>query len=234
MEADEKKCSQCAEVIKKDAAVCKHCGHHFTQEEIEVGRKQMATRRWGCAAAVVGFILLLYFIGQNTPTTNTSSNLSGSAVEGNPSTNSSDASGGSKWSYSDERDQMRGRTNKYAELPSENEQEFAFPYNGGSHLTIFLQEFQKPETDVLLRLEKGQFVCHSFSGGRVSVRFDNGPVRKFSCSETSDGDTTAIFLSPAASFVAALKKSSTATIEAEFFEEGVRQYTFDTRGLKWN
>lgn len=128
---------------------------------------------------------------------------------------------------------MRKRTDEFASLSSENEQDFSFPYAGGSHLNLQLQKFRKPETEVLLRLEKGQFICHSFTGGSVSVRFDDGPIRKFACSDTADADTSTIFLSPAGSFLAALKKSSTVTIEAEFFQEGVRQFTFDTRGLKW-
>ena len=69
----------------------------------------------------------------------------------------------------------------------------------------------------MLRLEKGQFICHSFTGGSVSVRFDGGAVRKFRCSDTSDADTSTIFLNPAGAFVTALKKSSKVTVEAEFF-----------------
>jgi hypothetical protein len=232
MKADEKKCPDCAELIKKNAAVCKHCGHRFTSEEIAAGRRDLVAHKWGCAALVVGFLLLAYCIVQ-TPTTNTNSTASsGTNGEAN-SASAPEGAAASKWTYSEERDEMRGRTNKYAQLVSENEQEFDFPYNGGSHLNIFLQKFQKPDTEVLLRLEKGQFVCHSFTGGSVSVRFDGGPVRKFGCSETSDGDTSTIFLHPAGTFVAALKKSSKATVEAEFFQEGVRQFIFDTSGLKW-
>jgi hypothetical protein len=31
----EKKCPMCAEYIKLEARVCKHCGHEFSQEEVE-------------------------------------------------------------------------------------------------------------------------------------------------------------------------------------------------------
>jgi len=230
MKADEKKCPDCAEVIKRDAAVCRHCGHRFTSSEVAAGRKALATRKWGCAAALIGFILLIYFVGQTTPTTNASS------VPSSSNANIGDGSGttsNSNWTYSEKRDEMRKRTDTFAELTSENEQDFSFPYNGGSHLSIELQKFRKPETEVMLHLEKGQFICHSFTGGSVSVRFDDGPVRKFGCDDTSDADTSTIFLNPANAFVAALKKSSKVTVEAEFFQEGIRQYTFNTRGLKW-
>jgi hypothetical protein len=234
MKADEKRCPDCAEAIKKDATVCKHCGRPFTSNEIAAGRKELQKRRWGCAAAVVGALLFVIYAGtQNTPSTGANSVESGSGAAENTGSNIEPGSN-SKWNYSEQRDEMRNRTDKFAELTSENEQEFSFPYSGGSHLTIELQKYRKPETEVMLRLEKGQFICHSYTGGSVSVRFDGGPVRKFACSDTSDADTTTIFLRPAGSFVAALKKSSKMTVEAEFFQEGIRQYTFDTRGLSWH
>lgn len=34
MKSNEKRCSKCAEVIKKDALVCKHCGNTFSAKEI--------------------------------------------------------------------------------------------------------------------------------------------------------------------------------------------------------
>ena len=233
MKSDEKRCPDCAEIIKTEAAVCKHCGRRFTADEMGAHRGSLPRVRWGCLAAVVGFFILVALIGQSS--TDTASPTTNASDGGQTTTaaNSVEAGPTSKWSYNEQRDDMRGRTDKFAELKSENEQEFSFPYNGGSHLSIQLQKFRKPEADVLLRLEKGQFICHSFTGGSVSVRFDGGPVRKYGCSDTSDADTSAIFLHPAGSFISALKKSSKVTVEAEFFQEGVRQYTFDSRGLKW-
>lgn len=34
-EEHEKKCPDCAEYIKLEAQVCKHCGHEFSEEEVE-------------------------------------------------------------------------------------------------------------------------------------------------------------------------------------------------------
>lgn len=234
MKADEKKCPDCAEVIKRDASVCKHCGHRFTSEEVAAGRRRVEMRKWGCGAAVLGVVVLIFIAAHSTPNADTSSPSNGAASSGDsPGSNSAEAAPASKWTYDEQRDDMRNRTDKFAQLQSENEQDFSFPYNGGSHLSIALQKFRKPETEVMLKLEKGQFICHSFTGGSVSVRFDGGPVRKFGCSDTSDADTSTIFLHPAGAFLTALRKSSKVTVEAEFFQEGVRQFSFDTRGLKW-
>ena len=57
MKGDEKKCPQCAEVIKKAAKVCKHCGHQFSDAEIAAqAAKDKKTGIIGCAA---GLVLLL-------------------------------------------------------------------------------------------------------------------------------------------------------------------------------
>lgn len=236
MRGDEKKCPDCAEIIKKDAAVCKHCGHKFSAEEVAAARSQMRNSKaigWGALVAVV---LLLAYCVDTTPATNTSL-ASGGTNEAMPSDAFLNAGGSatepSRWSYREDRDEMRNRTDKFAETVSENEQDFDFPYNGGSHVTLRLQKFRSNNTDAIFQIDKGQFICHSFTGGRISVKFDNGPIRRFGCNEPSDGDTTTIFVEPAGPFLTALRKSSTVTLEAEFYQEGVRQFTFKTEGLRW-
>jgi cation transport ATPase len=48
---DTKKCPMCAEFIKEDALVCKHCGHHFSEEEVDRARQVIATEQRERAAA---------------------------------------------------------------------------------------------------------------------------------------------------------------------------------------
>jgi len=235
MRGDERKCPQCAEVIKKQAAVCKHCGHKFSAEEVAAARAQ-TSKAVGCLAIVAAVLALAYCSGNSpssSPTTNAlegTNDASPSDALLNASSSSTDAS---NWSYSESRDDMRNRTDKFAEVVSDNEQAFDFPYNGGSHVTLRLQKFRSNNTDAIFQVDKGQFVCHSYSGGQIAVKFDNGPIRKFGCNDPNDGDTSVIFVEPPGSFLAALKRSSTVTLEAEFYQEGVRQFTFKTKGLKW-
>ena len=62
---------------------------------------------------------------------------------------------------------------------------------------------------------------------------DEGPVQKFTCSETSDGKSDVIFLHPAGRFLSKLKAAKSVTVEAEFYQEGTRQFNFTSRGVKW-
>lgn len=45
MAAGEKKCPRCAEHIKVDALVCRHCGHEFSQAEVEAERGRRSRGR---------------------------------------------------------------------------------------------------------------------------------------------------------------------------------------------
>jgi hypothetical protein len=41
---DDKKCPKCAETIKYEAKICKHCGHEFTDKEIELEKEKRRKR----------------------------------------------------------------------------------------------------------------------------------------------------------------------------------------------
>ena len=81
MKADEKKCPKCAEVIKKAATVCKHCGHTYSAEEIAQERRNEAAANKatgiGCLV-IIGLLLLMaacgaIFGGDDEDSTTTSS-----------------------------------------------------------------------------------------------------------------------------------------------------------------
>jgi hypothetical protein len=60
---------------------------------------------------------------------------------------------------------------------------------------------------VILDIEKGQFMCSSFSGCSVSVRFDDKPPRRFTGMGPSDNSTTTLFIRNYSSFVAEARKA---------------------------
>ena len=67
MEADEKKCPQCAEAVKAEAKVCRFCGHSF-QGEVSSTSASLASpikrKSWGKGCLVaLGILLVLVVIG---------------------------------------------------------------------------------------------------------------------------------------------------------------------------
>ncbi|SKB59133.1 hypothetical protein [Sphingopyxis flava] len=138
----------------------------------------------------------------------------------------------SNWDYSESTDEMRGTTTKFARVVSANEVDLDFPYgvvNG--YLTVRQQK--KDGLSIIFSVDKGQILCHSFSDGYVSVKFDDQPIRRFSCTGASDGSSDLAFILNERSFLASLKKSKKVIIEGEFFQKGNQQFTFKTEGLNW-
>lgn len=136
----------------------------------------------------------------------------------------------SKWQYSMQTDPMHG-TAKFAQITSENALAFEFPYAGGQ-ATLILRKRAHKSAEVILEIE-GQFVCNSFDGGAIAAKFDDGPIHHYGCGNPSDGKTGVLFIRGAQSFLSRLKKARTVIIEAEFYQEGPRQMTFDVHGLDW-
>lgn len=67
MKQDEKKCPNCAENIKIDAAVCRHCGQEFSADDIAaaLAARKAKTRKGllGCGLGCGGLVVLLAVIG---------------------------------------------------------------------------------------------------------------------------------------------------------------------------
>ncbi|WP_298091396.1 Ltp family lipoprotein [uncultured Sphingomonas sp.] len=86
MEADEKKCPQCAETIKAEAKVCRFCGHSFEADPSSnrigssVPNKQKG-RRTGCLI-VLGILVALGIIGSlASPDEKTAPSSNAAAIE---------------------------------------------------------------------------------------------------------------------------------------------------------
>jgi hypothetical protein len=185
-----------------------------------------------------GLLSFIVWLGARQPTisptaTNASVTSPSTALEQPKSVDQQKSEDTSKWTYSDSKDEMRGTTTRYASVDSENKLEFNFPYNGGATATLGLRQTPKSGLDIYVEVTKGQFLCHSFMNTHVSVKFDNGPIQRFSCTDTSDGRSTMIFIRSEGRFLAALRHAKKTVIEAEFYQAGEQQMIFDTAGLNW-
>jgi len=137
------------------------------------------------------------------------------------------------WIYSQNEDKMTSRITYTASIDAKDELDFPFPYNGGSVARILVRH-KRGENDVLLMVSKGQFNSNIVDGATVKVRFDHEKAKTYSCASPSDGSTEAIFINSSNKFIQKLKKVKRVLIEAEFYNNGLKQMEFNVHGFKWN
>lgn len=136
------------------------------------------------------------------------------------------------WDYREEKDQMSGGTIKWATIDSKNEVTFGFPYGGPQRATLHLRIHPRRGRNVILSLEKGQFLCRTDTCS-VIARFDDGKPARFTAAEAADHSSDYIGIRDYARFVSGLMRAKTLRIEASFFQQGTRLFEFDVAGLKW-
>jgi hypothetical protein len=139
-----------------------------------------------------------------------------------------------KWTYSEHQDKMGRGTTKVAEVVSSNTVRFGFPYQGETHAALQLRQSPEDGQDIMLRVERGQFVS-SYTRDFVTIRFDDGPLLKFGIGEPVGGTTGVLFIHDNVNeeFMSDLGKAKSLKIEADFYQEGRRVFEFDVRGLNW-
>jgi hypothetical protein len=186
-------------------------------------------------AAVVCFVLVgVTTTGPATTTTSgkaAATSAKASAAVSADGTVSSDTDPASNWEYENDVDQMRGTSTVEATVTSNNTVDLQFPY-GEVQGRLWVRK-RGGSLDAAFEVEKGQILCNSFDESVVSIKFDSGPIQKFRCTDASDGSNNVAFLLPAGRFLSEVKKSKRAIVEAEFFQQGRQQFTFDTAGLTW-
>lgn len=193
-------------------------------------------------AAVVAFVL----VGVTGPTVEPSAKKV-SEAKGDSPTASTEASApqssqpsapvaptpaATKWEYSEDRDEMRGETTKYAVLNSDNEVDLDFPY-GVQSGTLTIRGRPQDGLNVMFSVGKGQILCSNFRDSHLSAKFDGGGIQRFACTGTSDGSSETAFITSEAKFLAQLRKAKRTIIEAEFYQKGRQQFVFETANLTW-
>jgi len=131
------------------------------------------------------------------------------------------------WTYDTRVDKMTSKSTYAASVDANELLQMDFPYNGGVVASLYLQN-RRGTNSVLLQVSKGQIMEHG-----VKIRFDSGKVMSFEGFTPSDGDSKFLFIEPAGRMISNLKKAKRVVIEAEFFDNGIRQMEFDVGGLNW-
>lgn len=147
----------------------------------------------------------------------------------------STSSNSSSWDYKTDTDEMRGSKEYRATLTSDYDENAGVI--GGGDMTIYVRKSKRfGGLDVFLYLSGDQFGGSEYSGTNyVTVKFDNGALRKYYYTEGSGSGTDAAFINKKSDFLAQLKKAKSIKIEARLFSAGTKQFNFSTsKPLEWN
>lgn len=137
----------------------------------------------------------------------------------------------SKWSYSEGRDELRDATTYQASIRSNNYVNFGFPYEGDSRLTLIIRKSPAFGRDVIFIMDNGQLMCGIYDC-KYSISFD-GSAENLTLAPSSDGDSKILFAKYPEAIIRKLKASDNAIVELQFYQEGNRQFKFDTANLEW-
>ena len=118
-----------------------------------------------------------------------------------------------------------------ASVTSPTRLEFGFPYTGGSTVRLSIRE-REGDALVSLHIKNGVF-NRSFEGGNVQIRFDNGPPITYPYAAAENGSATVIFLDRTGAIIRKLKSSRSVVTNLDFYNQGNRQFTFNTANLRW-
>ncbi len=229
------KCRECGAQISTKAEACPNCG---------AKRKSNS----GCGTLIgvaVLIVVALALIGQcssnTSPTTSSSANQTSTphasaALVNQPQASTSPARAtapqpGSQWDYRQDKDPMGKGAAYFASVLSNNTVNFGFPYSGAQHATLTLRTHPRYGRDVILSIERGQFLCPSYDGCTVLVRFDDGKAMHYSAASAADNSTETIFIRGYSSFVTHLEKSKRVRISANVYQEGAPVFEFDVSGF---
>lgn len=104
-----------------------------------------------------------------------------------------------------------------------------FPYNGGSTGNIVVRK-KKGKLGLLFTIDKGQ-IDTDYDGTYIRVKFDDEEPITWSMGEAADGSSDVLFFNNESKFYNKLKKSSKVVLEIPFYQNGKKQFTFNTAGL---
>jgi hypothetical protein len=140
------------------------------------------------------------------------------------------------WNYEDNKDEMRGLTTNAAIIRSVNATDFHAPYGVG-YLRIIVRHgppgSKNPGDDVILASDGAQFECQS-EGCGVAMKFDDGKVENYWAEEAAS-NTKGLLLERGQleRFLTSTRKAKKLMVEARFYGEGPKQFTFNVDGFKW-
>lgn len=169
-------------------------------------------------------------IAANTDEPSSSTNLRNAYNELNTKLESADRPE-NQWSYFHNNDAMGNRPIYQAQVPSTNTVNFSFPYEGAQRATLTLRIHPRHGNDIILSIEKGQFLCSSYDGCSVLVRFDDEKAIKYAAASAADNNTEVLFIRNYARFFGGMLKAKRVRIAASVYQQGEPIFDFDVAGF---
>ena len=220
-------CKECGGPVSDKAESCPMCGAKQ--------KKKISILAW------IGLVFLVVFgmgmcvdkVSTNKHSTGQSTSKDENAVESLEAKKIESTE--KNWKYDSTKDEMRGIESKYAVAVSSNTVNFDFPYSGGSKLILTLRK-KGNETDVMVAISKGQFLC-GFRGCEAAFKFDDGNIQSITMSDPDNHASDLLFVAydkTEHKIIQQLKNSKKLVIEVQFYREGKKQFIFDVSGLNWH
>ena len=135
------------------------------------------------------------------------------------------------WRYFGEMDPVSGIREWAASTESLNTVNFDRPYQGAQRATLTLRKHPRYGNNVILQIERGQFLA-GLSGVQVVVRFDDGKPINFWADGPVDHSTTTLFIGDYSKFVEALRKAKSVRISTPIYQEGEPVFEFNVVGFE--
>jgi hypothetical protein len=135
-----------------------------------------------------------------------------------------------KWSYGASEDPMTSRVTRSASIRSENTVNFGWPYQGAQRARLTLRNHPQYGQDVILRIEQGQILCHSWQDCRITVRFDESAPQTWNAVGPSDNSTESIFIRNYARFLQRMRNAEVVRIQIPVYQEGNVMFEFHVAG----
>lgn len=233
------KCRECGHEIANSAKTCPNCGAQNRRNTGYLAKTILAS----LMLVLLGVLAANGFRSQRHEVNQTQgalgangSSSSGSAAAGKPKPTTIypvETPPRSLWKYSSAEDPISGKTILFARTASTKTFEFGIPYTQPQRASLMLRQHPRWGNDVLLSIERGQFLCKA-RDCQVTVRFDEGSPATYSATEPEDGSTTSLFITNYPRFLSNLRKSTLVRIEARFYQEGARVFEFKISGMEWD
>ena len=138
-----------------------------------------------------------------------------------------------RWEYSSETDPMTDKVSRTACITSSNALMLSPPYEP-TRLRLCLRDHPQHGRDAYVHmLKSGQFLYRSYDTGTVLLRFDDGPIEKFSAIGSADGSSEIFFIQNRSRLEKALADASVTLVQPEVYQAGVQTIAFDTKGFSW-